>query len=148
MEWRFLAGFDVYGSYSYLDAKYNKFTTNDRDFGGNRMLRSPKNSYSFGMSYTHLSNSLGVFIARIDYTQQGDMFFVAANSDDSRIDEFGLVNARLQYESVDDHWKIALWGKNLTDKKYEVFRIPVSDSQSVVPGDPRMIGLSANYTWR
>lgn len=148
-------GLELSATYSYLDATYDEYNSGGEDYSGNQLTRAPKNSYTLSSSYTFSIGQSGDMNLRMDYLNQGDIFRTADNSDNSRIDGYGLLNARVGFTSYDGSWELALWGKNLTDKEYEVFRNDFSVLNSFVMDDgvttsdilgaPRTYGVTFTY---
>jgi iron complex outermembrane receptor protein len=131
--------------YAYLDARYDEYNDGKADYSGNDLLRAPRNSYSTSVSYTaQLSNALRA-IFRVDYTFKDKLYFLASNEESSRAGSFALVNARVQLEGTDDSWSVALWGKNILNEEYQVFITQAFSTQSVIPGEPRVFGLTLSY---
>lgn len=62
----------------------------------------------------------GSMTIRTDYTYRDDVHFTTTPSQFTIQKGFGLLNARLIYESDDGLWNVALWGRNLTDKIYKL----------------------------
>ncbi len=84
-----------------------------------------------------------VLNGRWDHT--GRVFFDAANSPFARRSSYDLFSARLSYEAA--NWTASLWGKNLTDKRYnsDVIVIftgdPLPFTQAVFKAPPRTYGV-------
>jgi iron complex outermembrane recepter protein len=60
---------------------------------------------------------------------------------------YGLLNARLSLESVDDKWEIGVWGRNIADRFYLTNAVDVQgfgfDYRHI--GPPGMFGFDASY---
>ncbi|GAB3091495.1 TonB-dependent receptor [Aestuariicella hydrocarbonica] len=150
-----LEGLELNATYSYLDATYDEYVSGGADYSGNRLTRAPKNTYTLSGSYTFAIGESGDLSLRLDYLNQGDIFRTADNDDNSKIDGYGLLNARVGFTSYDGSWEVALWGKNLTDKEYAVFRNDFSVLNSFYSNDgvttsdilgaPRTYGLTLTY---
>lgn len=54
-----------------------------------------------------------------------------------------LLNARLSWQR--NNWTVALYGQNLTDKRYIQYTW-VEEPNEIV-GTPRVVGLSVDYQW-
>lgn len=58
---------------------------------------------------------------------------------------YSLVNASLRFDTADGHWRLALWGKNLSDTDF----LLTPSTQGVLAeylGEPRTYGVT--LTWR
>jgi outer membrane receptor protein involved in Fe transport len=81
-----------------------------------------------------------------------DSFYSALDLDpNTRHDDTTIFNARIALANVDRTWSVALIGKNLTDKKYNIWNndVPVTNSNSYfgLPNRPRSIALQARYNF-
>ncbi|NRB40341.1 MAG: TonB-dependent receptor [Pseudomonadales bacterium] len=134
-------------TYAYLHSQYeNYIDPNGEDFSGNQLMRAPKNSFSAAVSY-HFPSLAGQTSIHLDYSYQDDMFFLASNDPLSQAPAYSLWNLQLQWLSANEQWLTSLWVKNLLDEEYTVFVIPVSDTQTVVPGSPLNYGITLNYSF-
>lgn len=121
------------------------------DNTGNRQLRSPDFSSSVGLDYR-------VPAARGELTLHGDYFFqtrIYFNDANYKVqpstyqDDYGIFNARLDYETANGRWAFGLWGRNLAGKNYcaniIVWATPAPGTGTCTPGDPRTYGASVRY---
>lgn len=137
------ARLDVGLGLALLDARYQDFVRDDgTDFSGNRLVSSPRFSLSgfFAYSWPLQQGSLRL---HADFSARDDMFFDASNTPRIGTDGYTLANARLAFESSNSRYGIALWGKNLTDRRYLTEVIDLSDFglDDLVYGDPRTYGV-------
>lgn len=88
---------------------------------------APRHSLNVGMDYTVLQFGNGNLAAHLDYQFKSSMFVTATagpdvpGRDNVEIPSYGLFNGRLTLTLElprGDQAKIALWGRNLTNKKY------------------------------
>jgi iron complex outermembrane recepter protein len=142
-------GLELSASYSYLDARYDEFLSGGVDNSGNKLTRSPKNAYTLSSSYSMPLGDAGELNFRLDYVNQGELYIAASNSDLSKLDGYELYNARVSFQSADEAWELALWGKNLTDEEYAIhssdLSILGSISTSDILGNPRTYGVTFTY---
>jgi iron complex outermembrane receptor protein len=136
-------------TYAYLDAELGN---NDIDGveEGNTLTRSPKNSASASAQYTIPLKDIGDLLLRADYTWQDKVYFLLQNPRQSRQEDYGLLNLRVALQGSNG-WKVALWGKNITDKDYWVHAIDPSYGADLgasgIMGDPRTYGITGTYRW-
>lgn len=130
-------------AYGHIDARY-------RDVGrvanltlDSRFQRTPRNSLSASIDY-EFPVGLGLLELRGDYSYRSkEQFQLAAADNDQR--GYGLLGARLTLRPSDRRWTVALFGTNLTDKRYRtagrgtLMHIAGFAYSSV--GLPRQIGL-------
>jgi iron complex outermembrane recepter protein len=150
---RLTDGLTAQASYAYLDATYDEFINEaGQDFSGNRLTRSPKNSYNIGLTQrAQLGANLGLLL-HAEYSYRSRIFFNPDNWPLTGDDSLGLVNARVTLEFLRQNIDLSIWGSNLTDEVYVTQAIdgrgPFNLSQNAagVIGAPRMYG--ANLNWR
>lgn len=119
-----------------------KGTPMNTDFSivGRDQSHAPNYQYLVGAQYRHDQGWFG----RLEI--QGMDAFYFDNVHDQKSSAYTLANARIGYEAKD--WEIYVWGKNLTDEKYETrgFYFDHGDGdgiqQYIALGDPRQIGLT------
>ncbi len=103
-------------NYAYLDTEITGDELIDGEsVQGNRLPRSPENSFGIQASYEW---SVGEFDLAIlaAFTKQDDAFIEITNelpSDILRLTEQELLN--LDFTVSRDNWELSFWGKNLTD---------------------------------
>lgn len=123
------AGFSLSGTYSYTDAEYQEFlfrASNGTvsDFSDKEFADTPKTTYSLSANFDHSVEGAGDFNARVDYSWRSRIFMDISNSPLLVQPAIGLVNARVgwtpsfMFGSLQP--ELSIWGKNLTDKKYNV----------------------------
>lgn len=117
---------DVILGLSLLNAEYDEFITQDPtqpsvpsvDLGGNELPRAPDVAATLGLAYTHAFFSMGSIVYRVDYRYQSRSYFNPFNRSRSDQPPLNLVDARISVTSNDEHWEVAVYGKNLVDKLY------------------------------
>jgi iron complex outermembrane receptor protein len=62
---------------------------------------------------------------------------------------YAVANARITYSNVDDHWEVAGWVRNLTDRWYKAYGLDLSalGFEQSVYGPPRTYGATFTYRW-
>jgi iron complex outermembrane receptor protein len=68
------------------------------------------------------------------------------------VPSYGLLNGRIQYNSPDDRWSIAVFGNNLTDQFYllneTAFDLGLTVGMRVQdPGRPREFGVELRFNF-
>lgn len=146
-----LKGFNINGSFGYLDAKYTK------DFGetptilGARPPRTSKFTANLAASYTYGLSSGGNLTASVDGNWRSKFYFYPTiasqiTSPDPVLAQkaFGVANARLAW-SVDegDHLNLSVSVQNFTNTKYKTHALPISSGYSnQIYGRPRSFLIS------
>jgi iron complex outermembrane receptor protein len=143
-------------SVGYLNAKYKDFRVlnnpilEDFDLSGTRMINSPKWQLSFnanldqpvGPNLKVLGNVLAAYTSSTIWQQSGLPGFLP----NAVGDNYWLVNARLGVGSIDEHWELALYAKNLFNKGYTTFGGSTATYGNIlIWGDPRIVGVEANF---
>lgn len=140
---------ELSANYAYLDARYDEYDLGDTDNSGNQLSRSPKNTGSISALYEIPWTGQGTVTFRLDYLNQGSIFRTADNSHASEIAGYQLLNGYAGFSSNDDRWEISIWGKNLGNRRYEIFRNDLSAlgaaTSSDIMGDPRTVGISLTF---
>ncbi|MBU6374180.1 MAG: TonB-dependent receptor [Alphaproteobacteria bacterium] len=115
---------------------------------GNKFPFTPDHSLLLGAQYRREVATGTDFLARIEYTQTGKMYFDTENTRGTARPTLDLVNARIGLEHA--NWTATLWSRNLTDEKYNsdavVLNVPPSSTFNfVTKGVPRTVGIEIGY---
>ena len=105
--------------------------------GGN-LANAPKLQANAALNYEwRLGDRIDMFVGA-DYAHKDA---ISGRTQDP-ISDYNLLNARLGIKSADDHWSATLWGRNLTDKKYNA---EFSPGGFLFRALPRRYGLDLEY---
>lgn len=130
-------------------ARFREYVSGGVSFAGNHQLRSPDVAVSAAAEYI-VPLAAGDLMFRGEYAYQSKIFFDAANtrSENAYQPGYGLLSGRIVFTPADADWDVALWGKNLGDKRY--FRnVAISGPTGLgTPGDPRTFGVTVNWRYR
>ena len=121
---------------------------------GNELVRSPEQTFNLGMVYRRPVD-FGFIGASFDYKWTDDFFWEI----DNRLVEpsYGLLNGQLFWQTADEHWGVALWGRNITDEEYSMFSVaqascgaacgvnPFGIGDQYSAGAPRTWGVEVNF---
>ena len=101
-----------------LDAEYRDYSAANRaTFEGKQLKQAPKLQYGASSSYRFGLADGGLTVgAQLKHV--GDHFQNLAATEIIKTSAYTLVDARVSYEPKDGRWGLALWGKNLGDKRY------------------------------
>jgi iron complex outermembrane recepter protein len=112
---------------------------------------SPKHAAAAALDYEFRPLSQGTVTLHLDSSYSSGSF-TASNE---RTSSYVLLNARitlgeLKLGNLDGDLAVSLWGRNLTDKEYDVFNYEVTGSTTTNGmiywyGDPRTYGLEFTY---
>jgi len=139
-------------NFGYTDATFDEFKNGGGagiDFDGNRLPLSPKTTLSLGAEYHfQVSDNLGSYI-RADYSYRGGMYHNPNNvKPEFYTAGYGLLSARVAVTLPIQGLEVALWGKNLTDKIYDVNKwVTFLGTSASQYGPPRMYGVELRYSF-
>ena len=154
--------FFVDGTIAYLNAEFEEFSSIDtvfaglgeQDLSGNKLPLSPEWKMNIGAEYHWmLGGDLGTLLLRGDYAWVDQQFGNAFNRDGTGlqgdgdlIDSHYRVNARLQWQSIDESWAAEFYVRNLSDEVAisNVF-VPHAGQSAVTHLEPRTYGLKVSY---
>ena len=92
----------------------------------------------------------GSLAAQIDYSYSSSFFWHTHNFSASKVDDYGLANARLTYINPDEKWTLSVFVNNLTDKTYKTIGFEAADffgGNEVAIGKPRWFGGQLRYNF-
>jgi iron complex outermembrane receptor protein len=96
----------------------------------------PKWKFNVGAQYGISFAGGSVLTPRIDYTHQTDVFNDPSNDPLALQPAYGLLDARLTWDSPQRQWQAALLLQNALDKVYYINKYDNSGSFGVVDGQP------------
>jgi len=115
--WRFDAAL------AYLDATYNKFFDSpdggvtNVNLTGNRLNSSPE--YSANLTARYFQDlEYGTLTYRLNYYWQDEEFYTQFNTDFSGQKSYEIIDASINFTTLDEDWQVMIYGKNLTDEDY------------------------------
>jgi iron complex outermembrane receptor protein len=137
-------GLDLIASYGDLDAKVTAFGAQPNYVGNKRPSTSPY-TLLLGAQFSHaLPLQDWEIVARGDFTRQGKTIWDWADTPGAYRSAFSLVNARLAVRN--EQWEVAVWGKNLTDKRYNSEHIVLLPfAGALFRAAPRQYGVEVGY---
>ena len=98
--------------YTKLGLLYAKFDEYTREMTGRTPAQSPEYQYNVGFDYDFVEN----WRFRANVLGMGSYYF--SNTHDHKSDSYALLNSSIEYMHGD--FTVILWGRNLTDKEYDV----------------------------
>ena len=110
---------------SYLNTKYTSFTAlSQADYSGNRLISAPRLAASGSITASQPLNDRMLLRGRLDGSYQSSIYLTPDNAANYRVPAYGLVNAKLSLLMDDERYEIALFGKNITGKRFVTYRSP------------------------
>jgi iron complex outermembrane receptor protein len=114
---------------------------------GHTLVGAPKWIVNPGVQYGYsLGGSLKA-TAQADYAWRSTFYGSADDSELARVPSYGVLNVRWGLEGGSGHrtWGVALWSKNVLNKRYVLGGLATAGalySYSETPGEPRTYGLT------
>jgi len=140
-------GLSFEATVGYLDPKYKSFVdlTGDRS---DEPWPAPDWTYSLTARYTATMSS-GEISAELSYAGQSKLSFQPTASNQTLVTQkgYGLLNGRISLVHDDTGLEFALFGRNITNKKYIRGAGSLQDTlgfQTVFDGEPRTIGVQVS----
>jgi iron complex outermembrane recepter protein len=149
---------DVHATVAYLHARYENFPGayvtgfGTFDASGKALNDAPDWAYGIGTTLTVTAvPGYGSEYAGIDYNGQSRIYFTPANNGLPGVPgvpqsgyaqqqgDYGLLSARLGWNSPDGRWNVAVIGLNLTDRQYVTGTVNYGIGIAGRPGDPRTV---------
>ena len=88
---------------------------------------------------------------RDDQLERGTQVTEIYTNEDNSQKGYGLLNGRVTFYTADEHWEVALWGKNILDEDYRnninASANSVAGVLTTVQGEPATYGLEATYNF-
>jgi len=109
---------------------------------------TPELTASISPEFSQPLNSGAEIVWRLDYSYRDEMFGQPFNDVPvTNIDSRALVNFDIAYHNPDDTWTIAVFGRNVTDEKYDNARLLPIDYVLVILNNDRS-EFGARFTYR
>lgn len=147
--WIPIDGLTLSGTVGYLHAVYDEFASGTGpgsvDYSGRDLVYSPKWNASVGAEYAFNAFE-GVMDASLQYVYNGARWGNYTQAPSERMDAYGLLNANLSWSPPSGKWTVALWGRNLADKKYISLALdaPPLFTEGLL-GAPRQVGVDFKF---
>ncbi|HKP55585.1 MAG TPA: TonB-dependent receptor, partial [Polyangiales bacterium] len=144
-------GLSLNGGVGYVDAKFDTLTPAammSRFMVGDPLPQIPDWTINGGVQYG-FPIGVGELTLRADIAYKGEQMLTAADPS-SRQPGYTLIAARISFvpDSLDG-LELALYGLNLTDARYYVYRATLAPTaqEVAIQGEPRLIFATAKYTF-
>ena len=136
----------------------NVQTVNDDDdvvdLSGNELISAPKISANVSIDWEIFSNNAGYLSMNLNGNYQDDQWYSAYNDkigyENIKQDAYAIYNARFTWFSSNDDYTIAIWGKNITETKYDSYAINLQAGfgfDYYQQGAPATYGLEMTYRY-
>jgi iron complex outermembrane receptor protein len=116
------------------------------DFTGNKLPFAPDWKTYLSGQYLQPLGEHGSLRFFANYSWIDDQYSDPSNGPAYLIDSYSLIDARVSWMPVSERWELALWGKNLADKEYNINNnLNFLRTPRTIWGAPRTYGMS--FTW-
>ncbi len=134
----------VHAAYSFTDARFVKYDSGMGDFSGKQVPYSPAHTMRAAADAEYRAGKKWIdkITAAVEVSGLGDIPWNEQNT--VRQPFYALL-----YASVGLHWKYAglrLYGKNMTDTQYDVFRFKSMENEFLQRGKPRELGVKLTFS--
>lgn len=138
-------GLHIQAGVGLLHTEFTDYESGSDDYSGNRFVRAPSVSATFGVEYRYPLSIGGYLIPQTDWSYRSRQYYFANNQTDPVLSEgaYTLGNASLAWESQDEKLRVSLYSQNVTDRKYVNHSLPTTyGGNSIFFGEPRTFGMS------
>jgi iron complex outermembrane receptor protein len=140
-----VSGLTLGATVGYLDAKFDQFSDGTVNFAGRPTPYAPKWTASGNVEYAFTTGS-GTTTASVLYAYEGKRWGNYTQAPSELLDSVGLLNANLSWAPANAQWSVALWGRNLMDKKYFSSALDVPPLFTIAAyGAPRQYGVDVTF---
>ncbi len=156
--WRIARHASLEGTFGWTDARYQTFLYTPvagvpaQDLSGNAFYQTPRLQATIGGAY-QIPTPAGDLLLHADYAWQDKIQFNVIN-DFNYQGAYGTANARVALASRAQTWEVAVFGTNLTDKRYAytggTLGAPLAPIPTIawnIPGARRTAGVEGTYRW-
>ena len=147
--WKPVENWTFSGNFAYLHTKYTDFESGGVNIADTqRFTNAPKWSGGLNLEHTIALSGGGSISGRINYTYQTMVYPETTLSPLILQGSYGLWNAGVIWR-INQPWTLSLQGTNLANKAYRTtgYSVPALGIVTGFYGDPRMVTLSARYTF-
>lgn len=135
--------------YAYMEARKSGTITDpftQLPLSGTSLPFTPHNKYNIDAAYTLPPTAFGSLSARVGYSWNDEQTSNGGpGTEKDPRPSFGLLDARIELREIPldryGNLTIGLWGKNLDNKEYVIYRLYGAD----IYGEPRSYGVDFNY---
>ncbi len=165
-------GLTLSGNFGLTDAKYKRFINSIdlSNWSGAEFPYTSKYTFSISGDYEHPIGDAATLSLHVDYGWRSKQYAAPMQlpvpnragltpaqieegnrllQETSRINSYGLLNARIAFRLDDPGIELAFYGRNITKKKYITRLLSLENTPfgltSYMPGDPRTYGASMSF---
>ena len=151
--WVPVEGFTINGNIGYLDIEYDDFRADltgdgiETDNSSLDLVRAPKWDMSIGATYLIDLDQMGSLTLGTRYSYTDEMLLTTPNDVGFHREELTTWDAQVVWESVNGRYRLAVWGKNLSDEVERLGGTPVATLFAFAsPTQPKQYGATLVVT--
>lgn len=131
---------DVNTAYGFCDARFKEFNDGKHDYQGQHVPYAPQHTFNLRADYTIETDYkwLGDIVLHAGVKGVGKIWWNEQNT--LREPFYALMDASIRIEQK--HFSLDIWGRNLTNKQYNVFYFKSMGNEFVQRGRPRTFGVT------
>ena len=134
-------------SAGYLNSDVQDGTLATGSIDGQQLPYAPHFSGTVAMDWEVMQVYATKINFHVDSNYNSKQYLALPNENAISQGGYGLLNARLSLQSVDDKWELGVWGRNIADRFYLTNAVDVQgfgfDYRHI--GPPGMFGVDASY---
>ncbi len=146
--WQVSDQFQLSGNYAWLDTEADDLIVEgfagSADYSGSELRQAPTNTWSLVGEY-RWSLASGALDFRVQYSHTDENHHDYPTLKDTVTGEHDLLDALIRWTSVDESYKLSLWGKNLTDEAYSQHAYRIGPGSIGAWNDPLTMGVTGTY---
>lgn len=128
-----------------LDTEFEELSIQGMDYSGNELPLAPELNFNAMINWDFAKMDAGMLSLQVDTSYTDKQFYDGPNTKRAAQDGYWLTNARLSFASTDDRYSVGIWGRNLADKEYIVYSLPLLEAgfgfDYTIRGMPRTYGV-------
>ena len=148
--WVPLDGLQINLGYSYLDTEITDKGTSSplplfTEFDDDKLSMAPEHSFNGLVRYQWNVSSALYAAVQTSFSYRDEALSYAGRSA-TEMDSRTVIDGRISVGTIDEHWEVALWGKNLADEEYANFKTVLIDPMTM-DAPPRTYGVELRYNF-
>ncbi len=144
-----VSALNIFGGLGYTKAKFEKINPGVTAVNLNsKFVDTPEWNIFGGLQYELVFGNAGSLVLNADASYKSGLYRDVSNSPELYQNGYALVNARMTYIAPSANWEIAIFGTNLTDKRYIHKGVGLANSIGFTTanfGRPREWGAKVRY---
>ena len=137
--------FSVFLSYGYTNARFAEFVSGKNDYAGNYVPYAPQHTAAGRVEYALQLKTK--WLEQITFGAgckgAGRIWW----DEENRLSQPFYAQLEASVRLSQQHWSLELWGRNLTDTRFDVFRFASISHDFLQKGKPRILGVTVSVNF-